>query len=272
MSVHAIHTVLCAVDDSSHATAVAFAGAALADHLGAQLVVARVDSRMAGAQNEQAAAREAMSDFMLTGMPSGLGYRESTDARVLPGSDPAEAIVREAAQCRAGLIVMGTRGRGTLARAVLGSTARDVLRKAKVPVAIVPPTDPEIATPAGSRTAPRFGIVLVPVDLVSDATSQLAVTGLLASGSAHRPMLLHVTAKGMDAVLTRERMNPLGLAIPGGRGAKLLVLEGDVADSIVRVTKKDDIGLVILGRSRDAAGHIACTVLEHSSAVVVVVP
>lgn len=85
MSVEAIRTVLCAVGDSSHAVAVGLAGAALADHLGAQLVVARVDDRMAGTESEQAAAREAMSDFMLSGLPGGLGYRDGTDSSVLPG-------------------------------------------------------------------------------------------------------------------------------------------------------------------------------------------
>ncbi|MGE3405138.1 MAG: universal stress protein, partial [Vicinamibacterales bacterium] len=201
----------------------------------------------------------------------GVGYREGTEARVVAGP-PAEAVLREAMVERACLIVMGTRGRGALTRAILGSTARDVLRQATVPVAIVPPSDPEIATLAGARTIPRFGIVLVPVDMKSAAPSQMAVTGLLGSGSQHRPMLLHVTDAGSDHVLIRERMTPLVREIPGGRGAKLLVLEGDVAEAIVRVTQKDDVGLVILGRARDAAGQIACAVLERTRAVVVVVP
>jgi len=272
MSVAAIRTVLCAVDDSSHAPAVAFAAAGIAEQLKARLVVARADARAGGTEDERDAARQALAEFMLEGIPSGLGYRQATDSRLLPGGDAAKAVLEAAAAEQAGLIVMGTRGRGAVTRAVLGSTARDVLRGASVPVAIVPPSDPEIATVVGARTVPRFGIVLVPVDLTSDATSQLAVTGLLAPGSDHRPMLLHVTEAGLDPMLAQQRMNSLGLAIPGGRGAKLLVLEGNVADAIIRVTQRDDVGLVILGRARDAAGQVACTVLEKSNAVVVVVP
>jgi len=272
MSVAASRTVLCAVDDSSHAPAVALAAAGIAEQLKARLVVVRADPRLEGTEDERDMARQALAEFMLEDMPAGLGYRQATDSRVLAGGDAAKAILGAAAAEQAGLIVMGTRGRGALTRAVLGSTARDVLRGASVPVAVVPPSDPEIATVVGARTVPRFGILLVPVDLTSDATSQLAVTGLLAPGSDHRPMLLHVTESGVDPMLAQQRMNSLGLAIPGGRGAKLLVLEGNVADAIIRVTQRDDVGLVILGRARDAAGKIACAVLEKSRAVVVVVP
>lgn len=271
MSEAVTRTVLCAVDDSAHAPAVAFAAAGLAEHLRAKLVVVRVDARAGGSAAEQAEARQALAEFMMEGLPGGVGYRANTESRVVAGA-PADAVLREAMVERAGLIVMGTRGRGALTRAILGSTARDVLKDATVPVAIVPPSDPEIATLVGARTIPRFGIVLVPVDMKSGAASQMAVTGLLAAGSAHRPMLLHVTAPGSDHVLVRERMTPLVREIPGGRGAKLLVLEGDVAECIVRVTQKDDVGLVILGRARDAAGKVACDVLERTRAVVVVVP
>lgn len=264
-------TVLCAVDDSSHAPAVAFAAAGLAEHLKARLVVIRIDARAGGTDSEQAEARQALAEFMMEGLPGGVGYRAGTESRVLAGA-PAEVVLREAVAERASLIVMGTRGRGALTRAILGSTAREVLKDATVPVAVVPPSDPEIAALVGARTIPRFGIVLVPVDLKSAAASQLAVTGLLGPGSPHRPMLLHVTDAGTDHVLIRERMTPLAHGIPGGRGAKLLVLEGDVAEAIVRVTQKDDVGLVILGRARDAAGKVACAVLERTRAVVVVVP
>lgn len=262
-------TVLCAVDDSTHAPAVAFAAAGLAEHLKARLLVIRIDARASGSEREQADARQSLVEFMMEGLPGGVGYRTNTESRVLAGT-PADVVLREAVAERAGLIVIGTRGRGALTRAILGSTARDVLKDAPVPVAIVPPSDPAIAALVGARTIPRFGIILVPVDMKSAATSQLAVTGLLGSGSPHRPMLLHVADAGSDHVLLRERMTPLAREIPGGRGAKLLVLEGDVAEAIVRVTQKDDVGLVILGRA--AAGKVACSVLERTSAVVVVVP
>lgn len=271
MSDDSIRTVLCAVDDSTHAGAVVYAAAGLAEHLNARLVVVRADDRATEGEAALTAARAALETFMIDAVPGGVGYRAATEARVVPGP-PAAAVLKAASQEQAGLIVMGTRGRGFLGRALLGSTARDVLKDARIPVAVVPPSDPEIAASVGGRTVPRFGIVLVPLDLQSDAQSQLAVTAMLGSGSTHRPLLLHVTEAGTDHALPRERLNRLGLSIPGGRGAKLLILDGEVADCIVKVTKKDDVGLVILGRSHDDAGEVACAVLERSRAVVVVVP
>lgn len=50
---------------------------------------------------------------------------------------PAEAIARAAGRHRARAIVMGTRGRGALGRALLGSVANGVLARAKCPVLTV---------------------------------------------------------------------------------------------------------------------------------------
>lgn len=271
MSDETVRTVVCAIDDSAHAPAVVYAAVGLAEHLKARLLVVRADPKAGQGEEPHAAASAALEEFMLSAVPGGVGYRAATETRVVPGP-PAEAVLRVADEEQAGLIVMGTRGRGFLGRAMLGSTARDVLKNARVPVAVVPPSGPEIAASVGGRTIPRFGIVLVPLDLRSDATSQLAVAAELGTGSAHRPLLLHVTEEGTDHALPRERLNRLGLSIPGGRGAKLLILEGNVAECIVRVTTKDDVGLVILGRADDDAGDVACAVLERSRAVVVVVP
>ena len=60
--------------------------------------------------------------------------------------DAAKRILEHAGEHDCGLIVMGTRGRGRAASALLGSTAQDVLRAAAVPVLIVhsseAPADP----------------------------------------------------------------------------------------------------------------------------------
>jgi nucleotide-binding universal stress UspA family protein len=120
-------TVLCAVDDSKHAPAVAFVAAGLAEHLNARLVVLRLDPRAGGTAEEKADARRELSEFMMEGLPGGVGYREGTESRLADGP-PAESVLREALHLVAGLIVLGTRGRGSLTRAILGSTALSVLK------------------------------------------------------------------------------------------------------------------------------------------------
>ncbi|HEV8339981.1 MAG TPA: universal stress protein [bacterium] len=57
---------------------------------------------------------------------------------VIPGDSPAEAILAMADHIDTDLIVMGSHSRSGLARVVLGSVAESVLRRAHVPVLILP--------------------------------------------------------------------------------------------------------------------------------------
>ena len=52
--------------------------------------------------------------------------------------EPGKAIIRHAAEVKADLIVMMTSGKGGLKRAILGSVADEVTRKAGVPVLLIP--------------------------------------------------------------------------------------------------------------------------------------
>jgi nucleotide-binding universal stress UspA family protein len=63
-------------------------------------------------------------------------FRGTWDIQVSTG-DPADAIVREAAQLGVDLIVMGTHGRTGLQHVLLGSVAEKVIRHASCPVLTV---------------------------------------------------------------------------------------------------------------------------------------
>jgi nucleotide-binding universal stress UspA family protein len=71
-------------------------------------------------------------DLLRKGLPPGSDYE-------LTRGDPTEAILAAATRIQPDLIVMATRGRTGLARALLGSVAESVLRRARCPVACVPP-------------------------------------------------------------------------------------------------------------------------------------
>jgi universal stress protein A len=60
----------------------------------------------------------------------------TSDARLIPGR-PASEIVRAAAEGGYDLVVMGTHGRTGLGRALLGSVAERVVRRARCPVLTV---------------------------------------------------------------------------------------------------------------------------------------
>ena len=51
--------------------------------------------------------------------------------------NPVEEIIKSAEEHNCDLIVMGTHGQGTLADVMLGSTARRVIRRSKIPVLVV---------------------------------------------------------------------------------------------------------------------------------------
>ena len=59
-----------------------------------------------------------------------------TTQMAIPDAVPAHGILDAADEHHADLIVLGSRGRGTFANLLLGSTAERVLRYAKVPVLI----------------------------------------------------------------------------------------------------------------------------------------
>jgi nucleotide-binding universal stress UspA family protein len=66
--------------------------------------------------------------------------------RLLDG-DPARELVRAARDGEHDLIVMGSRGRGRVTTAVLGSVSNHVMREAGVPVIVIhqPARDPDLA-------------------------------------------------------------------------------------------------------------------------------
>jgi nucleotide-binding universal stress UspA family protein len=60
-----------------------------------------------------------------------------TDDVVVVWGNPVEQLLTQADEKNCDLIVMGTHGRGSLADAMIGSTARRVVRRSKKPVLVV---------------------------------------------------------------------------------------------------------------------------------------
>ena len=61
-----------------------------------------------------------------------------TDEIVVKSGNPEDVILEQAEERNSDIIVMGSHGQGALADAVMGSTARRVLRRSKKPVFVVP--------------------------------------------------------------------------------------------------------------------------------------
>nr|WP_228531091.1 MULTISPECIES: universal stress protein [Myxococcaceae] len=80
--------------------------------------------------------RRATERLLRQRVPWGLHGREVL-VEVLWGDDPALALTQAAERLDADLVCLGSRGRGTLARAVLGSVAQEVLALSRRPVLVL---------------------------------------------------------------------------------------------------------------------------------------
>jgi nucleotide-binding universal stress UspA family protein len=90
-----------------------------------------------GKRREHLAIKEALHQFSEDVKQEQEGDGFSTDDIIVQRGNPVEEIMKSAEEADCDLIVMGTHGQGTLADAMLGSTARRVIRRAKVPVLVV---------------------------------------------------------------------------------------------------------------------------------------
>ena len=81
--------------------------------------------------------RDALHQFSENVKESHEGNGFVTDDIIVERGNPVEQIIKQAEEKNCDLIVMGTHGHGTLADAMMGSTARRVLRRSAKPVLVV---------------------------------------------------------------------------------------------------------------------------------------
>jgi len=120
--------VVCGVDGSDEAQAAARVAARMADDLHVALTLVSVR------------APQATSDDFAAGLGAIAMTTPTGDhvERLAVSGDPADELARAAADRRAALLVVGSRGRGPVRAALLGSVSAGVTRLATCPVLIVP--------------------------------------------------------------------------------------------------------------------------------------
>ena len=90
-----------------------------------------------GKKHDHAAIREALHQFSEDAKEGRPGNEFATDDIIVVRGNPVEEILKYSEEKSCDLIVMGTHGHGTLADAMIGSTARRVLRRSAKPVLVV---------------------------------------------------------------------------------------------------------------------------------------
>ena len=90
-------------------------------------------------QQERSVIKEALRQFSESFKDEGGSQYATTDEIIIEESqNPVEVILKQADQKNCDLIVMGTRGLGIIAEALVGSTTRGVIRHSKKPVLVIP--------------------------------------------------------------------------------------------------------------------------------------
>lgn len=201
---------------------------------------------------------------------------------------PASAIVDEATGMSADLVVLGSRGHGTIAAMLLGSTAAEVVDHAPCPVLVArgPELGPVVfaddgSSPARAAEAAVCGWPLfagLPVTVVTVAELALPVAGGFTPGLYDQVMASY--ARGVDEAREEVRRVAAEAArrlADGGLEATPVVLEGDPAGEIVRFASEHGAGTIVLGSrgrtglARLVLGSVARNVLLHAPCSVLVV-
>jgi nucleotide-binding universal stress UspA family protein len=136
-------SLVCGVDDSDYGRAAARVAGRLAEQLRLRLLIVHVSEAhvLIGSHNEAAAATEPPADRTAQHLLAAVTTEEQlgpAERRVEFGA-PAERLAAVAKKEDAELIVVGSRGRGALRAALLGSVSSELIGIAPCPVLVVPP-------------------------------------------------------------------------------------------------------------------------------------
>jgi nucleotide-binding universal stress UspA family protein len=147
--------VLCCLDDSDGARHALPVARLLATRLDLELVLVHVEpSTEAPGVSAAPAGQQRLREAELLDGESLLA-RLAREADLDPGmrsrvaiGDAAERIIAICEDEAASFVVLGSRGRGGVASALLGSVSSQVAAKASCPCVIVPPSAAQLASPA----------------------------------------------------------------------------------------------------------------------------
>lgn len=206
--------------------------------------------------------------------------------------EPATAILEAARADASDLIVVGTQGLGGFRKWLLGSTTERLLRRAHIPVLVIPSTSSDPAVEGGHR---GFGIshVLAATDFSDSSATAVKAAVELAQQWSASVTLVHVVAplkvppqwqplvqesEKRRVTAARTQLKALAGQLCGTRGCDDLVVSGDPAETIGAIARERAAQLIVMGLAGEHGvfaprpGSIAYRVLSSSTVAVLVVP
>lgn len=299
---HRSGPVICAIDRDDLAPRLIGAARTLARRTGADVRVVHVvapgpgDSRSDArrlllpprarrsgvAEAQEHAHRLADAEAMM------LRLGVAAEERLVLQGDAVLEIQTIATRLEASMLVIGTRGRGSVKAAVLGSVSRDLLRSAPCAVMVVP---------CGAGDPLRREAIVCGVDDDGRAEEAVSVAARLAETIGDRLALAHVTQR-QDAVAARQAAASLPVEelpasaaldaarllrdarrhVPEGLDVTLALRQGVAVDELAALARDLDAAVIVVASrgpgplSTMAGGSVAQELTTRSHCPVVVVP
>jgi nucleotide-binding universal stress UspA family protein len=260
-------SVLCPIDFSDPSRSALRYGIAIANHFGARLTLLAVDDPLlveaaASVGVVPSLTEETMQELRRLGADVlGKPYSQNTNIDFLVRTGkPAVEILRETRKIAADLIVMSSRGHTGVRKMFFGSTTERVLRETTVPV-LVTPTEP----PQGQsldEIARYVNRIIAPVDLSEASSRQLAVAAGIAQALSVPLLIAHVleplviptrvrlAMSGTDEVRrasAEDKLADVAQSLPETVKTEALVVSGDPAEEIVKLTEARHAKLIVMG-------------------------
>ena len=211
----------------------------------------------------------------------------SLEGKVIRGR-AASAIIHEARDFRADLVIVGSRGHGTIASLLLGSVSSEVVDHASCPVLVarsatlsrvVFATDESPSAEGAEAILARWPIFTgLPIRVVSVADVVRPWTTGIAP-TMYGPVLDAYDAELRESKVEHQRIaaNTAARLREGGRTAVAEMRDGDAAGEILAVAEQRDADLIALGSrgrtglTRLLLGSVARNVLSGGTASVLIV-
>jgi nucleotide-binding universal stress UspA family protein len=156
---------------------------------------------------------------------------------------PADVVLEAAERIPARLIVVGTHGRGALARAFLGSTAEAVLSRARCPVLFVPPSF------AIRGDWPRTALWATDFSPAAAEALDFACASVIAERASVIAVHAITGRPGDRARSAASARRLLRARVPAGSAAEIVETEGGAAAAVVEAARRHRPDLVVVGAS-----------------------
>ena len=170
-----------------------------------------------------------------------------SDVGVIYGGSVAEAIQKTATEENVSIIIMGAQGKGLVEGILLGSVSTDVLRHGETDLLLIRHQVLEGKEENSlEKFCPNiFSRLLVTTDF--SPAAQEAVSLVKGLQGIFEILLVHVITKGEDFNESAKKLNIMREELAGsGLKVTVHILEGDPAEQILDLARKQDVSLLIM--------------------------